>query len=42
MLSVILSESSNNENDRLVAENIAESYKNNPGVELTEKNDIAL
>ena len=42
MLPVILSESSNNENDRLAAENIAESFKNHPRVELTEKNDTVL
>ena len=36
MSSVTLSESSNNENDRLVAENIVKSYKNHPRVQLTE------
>ena len=36
MSSVTISESSNNENDRLVAENIVKSYKNHPRVQLTE------
>ena len=35
MSSVTLSESSNNENDRLVAENIVKWYKNHPRVQLT-------